>query len=300
MKTHTIRIGFIGLGLMGEPMARNLAAAGHALVVWNRSPEKCRPFQKLGCTVANSVADLFAQSDVVILMLASEQAIDLTLGRHSPHFQRMVRERLLINMGTTRPEYSRALGEDIERAGGSYVECPVSGSRKPAEARELVAMIAGSPDDVRFVKPIVRSMCNAIFECGAVPDALNMKLAVNLFLITMVAGLVESFHFAQSKGLNLEVFRAVLNAGPMASKVSTVKLDKLVGADFTPQAAIQDVLKNCGLVHEAARAAGAASPLLDVAHDLFRATQALGHGELDMVAVLKAVELLTESAQVPA
>lgn len=292
-----IRIGFIGLGLMGEAMATNLVRGGHSVVVWNRTSAKCKPIARLGCMVAASVEDLFTAADVVLLMLASEEAIDATLKLKSEASQRMVRHRLVVHMGTTRPEYSRALGQAIEQAGGSYVECPVSGSRKQAEAAELVAMIAGSHENIQFLKPIVRSMCGAIFECGQAPDALHMKLAVNLFLITMVTGLVESFHLARSLGLDLQTFRAVLDAGPMASKVSRIKLEKLVLDDFAAQAAVADVLKNCSLVHDCARAAGSASPLLDASYDLFWSTHRLGHGEQDMVAVLRAVEKLTAQAK---
>lgn len=290
-----IRVGFIGLGLMGEPMAHNLARRGHSMVVWNRSREKCKAFAKLGCMVANTVEDVFASADVVLLMLASEQAIDATLTRGSPQFRKMVRQRVVVHMGTTRPEYSRQLGKDIEAAGGSYVECPVSGSRKQAESAELVAMMAGHPRDLQFLRPIVQAMCGAIFNCAETPSALNMKLAVNLFLITMVTGLVESFHLARSLGLDLQTFKSVLDAGPMASKASRIKLEKLVASDFSPQAAIADVFKNCSLVHDSARASGAASPLLDACYALYGSTNRLGHGEEDMVAVLKAVEELTAS-----
>jgi 3-hydroxyisobutyrate dehydrogenase len=295
-----IRVGFIGLGLMGEAMATNLAHGGYSLVVWNRSAAKCRPFKKMGCMVAETVADVFAAADVVILMLASEEAIDSTLDRKSDAFKRMVRERLVVHMGTTRPDYSRELGQDVERAGGSYVECPVSGSRKQAESAELVAMIAGTCANIQFMKPIVRSMCAAVFECGIAPAALNMKLAVNLFLITMVTGLVESFHLARTLGLDLKTFKEVLDAGPMASKVSRIKLDKLMEQNFEPQAAIADVLKNCSLIHDCARAAGAASPLLDVSYDLFWSTRELGHGEQDMAAVLWGIGHLAREAATPA
>jgi 3-hydroxyisobutyrate dehydrogenase len=120
-----------------------------------------------------------------------------------------------------------------------------------------------------------------------------MKLAVNLFLITMVTGLTEAVHFAKQHGLDLERFMIALNTGPMASDVSRVKLAKLVAQNFDAQAAITDVLKNSQLVAEAARNAKIASPLLDVCFALYGETQALGLGQLDMVTVIRAIEQRT-------
>jgi 3-hydroxyisobutyrate dehydrogenase len=120
-----------------------------------------------------------------------------------------------------------------------------------------------------------------------------MKLAVNLFLLTMVTGLAEAVHFARCHGLDLALLRRVLDAGPMASSVSRVKAQKLVEGDFAPQAAVADALTNNQLVIDAARAARLASPLLDACLALYTETEALGHAREDMVAVLRALEART-------
>jgi 3-hydroxyisobutyrate dehydrogenase len=151
-------------------------------------------------------------------------------------------------------------------------------------------MLAGDPAATDAVAPLLAPMCREVVVCGPVPSALHMKLAVNLFLITMVTGLVESVHLAARLGLDPDTFRQVVDAGPMASTVSRGKLRKLADGDFAAQAAAADVLKNNRLVAEAARQAGAASPLLDVCHRLFAETVATGHGGEDMIAVLRAVE----------
>ena len=280
---------------MGEPMALNLVRAGSHLVVWNRSAAKCEALRAAGAAVADSPADVFARADVVILMLATDVAIDAVLSRGTSDFAARVSGRTIVHMGTTSPDYSRALEADIRGAGGAYVEAPVSGSRKPAEAGQLVAMLAGDPAAVETVRPALQPMCHEIFVCGPVPSGLLTKLAVNVFLITMVTGLAESFHFAEQHGLDVQQFRAVLDAGPMASAVSRVKLGKLASNDFSVQASIVDVLKNNRLVAEAARTAGIASPLLDVCHALYAETLALGQGQLDMAGVLRAIEARTRA-----
>ncbi len=283
-------IGFIGLGVMGRPMALNLVRSGVALCVWNRSPQGAEELRAAGAQVAASAEEVFRRAEIVILMLANEGAIDAVLGRGTPAFAARVAGRMLVPMGTTSPEYSRGLAADVRAAKGRYVEAPVSGSRKPAEAGQLVAMVAGDEADVAEVRRLVEPMCKESFACGAVPNALLMKLSVNLFLITMVAGLAEAAHFARANGVDMPLFRAVLDAGPMSSMVSRMKLPMLVDRQFPVQAAISDVLMNNRLVADAARRAGAATPLLDDCLGLFSEAEALGLGREDMAAVVQALE----------
>ncbi|GAA2542755.1 MULTISPECIES: NAD(P)-dependent oxidoreductase [Streptomyces] len=289
-------VGFIGLGVMGRPMALNLARAGTPLVVWNRTAARCAPLRDAGAEVAQSPAEVFDRAGTVFLMLADEAAIDTVLGRGTPEFAARVAGRTVVHMGTTSPEYSAGLEAALRAAGGAYAEVPVSGSRVPAEQGRLVAMLAGDAPAVAAVRPLLAPVCHETFDCGPVPNALLMKLSVNLFLITQVTGLTEAFHFADRHGLDRGRFLDVLDAGPMASAVSRMKAPKLLARDFAVQAAATDVLKNNRLIAEAARKAGVASPLLDVCHALFDETVTRGHGQEDMVAVLRALEARTDGA----
>ena len=287
-------LGFIGLGVMGQPMALNVARAGMALVVWNRSVDKSEPLRAAGASVAPSPAEVFRQARVVILMLVDGTAIDSVLGRGTPDFSANVARHTVVHMGTTSPDYSRGLEADIRAVGGSYVEAPVSGSRKPAEAGQLVAMLAGERATVEEVRPLLQPMCQKTIVCGPVPTGLLMKLSVNLFLNTMVTALAEAVHFADRHGLDMQQFLAVLDAGPMASNVSRVKAPKLVARDFAVQASSANLLENIRLIAAAARRSHLASPLLDVCHALYAETVALGHGQSDMVAVISAIEARTD------
>lgn len=297
MGGETAPVGFIGLGAMGEPMAMNLVKAGTPLLVWNRSPAKCAVLGDVGAEIAGDVADVFGRCAVVILMLADGAALDAVLGRGGPPFRERARGRTVVNMATVSPSYSTALEEDVRGAGGHYVEAPVSGSREPARAAQLVVMLAGEPAAVAEVRPLLAPMCRDTAVCGAVPNALVMKLAVNLFLITMVTGLAEAVHFAERQGLDLDQFVEVLDAGPMASAVSRVKAAKLVARDPAVQASITNVLENNRLIAVAAREAGISSPLLDVCHALYGETWAAGFGDTDMVAVIRAIEQRTAAAR---
>jgi 3-hydroxyisobutyrate dehydrogenase len=226
-------VGFLGLGIMGGPMALNLARAGTPLVVWNRTAAATAPPAAAGAEVAPSPAGVFARADVVLVALATEAAVDEVLQRGTRWFPAMVRDRTVVLMSTCSPAWSARLGADVAAAGGRYVEAPVSGSRGPAEAGQLVAMLAGDPADLDRVRPLLAPVCRQTVDCGPVPQGLQMKLAVNLFLITMVTGLAEAVHLAGRLGLDLDRMREVLDAGPMASAVSRGKTAKLLAGDWS-------------------------------------------------------------------
>jgi 3-hydroxyisobutyrate dehydrogenase len=292
-----VEVGFLGLGNMGLPIAQNMLRAGTDLVVWNRSERAGEALREMGARVAQTPRQVFADAEAVFLMLANGEVIDAVLERGTPHFGELVRGRTVVHMGTTAASYSLSLAADTTAAGGQYVEAPVSGSRVPAEAGQLVGMVAGPDDAVDLVLPLLEPVCSSVVRCGQVPRATQMKLAVNLFLITEIAGLVEAFHLAGRMGLDLELFRSVVDAGPMASPVSRLKLEKLVSGDFTVQASISDVFYNNRLIADAARGAFVSTPLLDACHRLFQDAERLGHGHQDMAAVLRAFQALSGTTE---
>ncbi|GJD66040.1 NAD(P)-dependent oxidoreductase [Methylobacterium frigidaeris] len=287
-------IGFIGLGVMGRPMALKLARAGTRLVVWNRSPASAEPLRAAGAAVAGSVEEVFARTRLVICMLVNEAALDAVLRRGTPAFAELVAGRLIVSMGSNAPDYSRGLAAEIAAAGGRYVEAPVSGSRKPAEAGQLVCMVGGEADAIAEVRPLLPAMCRDVVACGPVGNALLMKLAVNLFLTTMLAGLAEAVHFADRQGLDLATLEAAIDSGPMSCDFTRVKLPKFIARDFSVQAATEDAFNSTRLIADAARAAGLASPMLDLAGALYGESIGLGNGRLDMATVLHAIEHRTE------
>lgn len=283
-------ISFIGLGVMGLPMARNLAAAGLKLRVWTRSPEKYRALAASHVTPVASASEALCAVEVAIIMLVNSEAIDAVLGRGTGDFAVNVRGRTIVSMSSVSPDYSCGLAREIRDAGGRYVEAPVSGSRKPAEDAELVCMAGGDPADIARVSPILRHMCREVIDCGPVGNALGMKLAVNLYLNTMLAGLTEAVHFAGESGLPLTKFQQAIDAGPMACDVTRVKLPKLIERDFSVQAAVSDAFASTRLIAEAARKAKIATPLLDLSSTLYGRAVEIGDPRSDMVSVIRAIE----------
>jgi 3-hydroxyisobutyrate dehydrogenase len=285
------RVGFLGLGVMGQPMALNLARSGTELVVWNRTRARTDALGTAGATVVSTPAEVFSAAGTVVVMLYDESAVDAVLERGGPGFASMVRDRTVVVMGTNSPAYSVGLEADLVAAGATYVEAPVSGSRGPAETGQLVAMLAGrDPEVLSRVRSSIDPMIAHAVVCGPVPAALTTKIAVNAYMITMVTGLVEAVHLADRGGLDRRVLAEALLGGPLVSPLLRGKLDKLLADDYGVQAAAADVAKNTGLVVATARSAGAATPLAVVCDELFGAAVSLGHGSADLIAVLRVLE----------
>lgn len=283
-----VRVGFVGLGLMGEPMAHNLARAGVAPLVWNRTASKAARVRAAGARVAATPEEVFGGCDVIVEMLADESAIDAVFGKCLHSKRRNLAGRTVIHMSTTSPDFSVQLRDTVARAGGSYVEAPVSGSRIPAERAQLVTMVAGDPAVIEQVRPVLTTMCHTMVVCGAVPVASQMKLVVNTFLVTMVTGLAETVALAAAHQLPAEALSAIIDAGPMSSDASRTKLAKLLSGNLEPQAAVTHVLDNCRLAVEST--ARPVTPLMGLCRELYSETVELGYGAADMVSVIKAIE----------
>jgi len=214
--------------------------------------------------------------------------IDEVLGRDQHEFAVDVAGKLVVNMGTVAPSYSRALHDDLVAAGARFVEAPVSGSKGPAQAGELVGMLAGDPVSVDQVEELLDPLTSSVVRCGQVPLALETKLAVNAYLITMVTGLAEAFAYGERRGVDPLLLRQILDAGPMASTVSRGKLAKLLADDLSAQASIRDVRYNTRLILDEASGTSAATPLLSSCEALLAESELLGLGTADMIAVIDA------------
>jgi len=285
-----MRVGFAGLGLMGFPMAANLLRAGFEVAAYNRSAGPRDALKLLGGQTFERAPDLFEIADCVILMLADDRATDAVLGRGSPEFQRRVEGRLIVNMGTHAPAWSKALEEDLIAAGARFVEAPVSGSRGPAEAGKLVAMVAGDERGIEELEPLFAQLCRQVVCTGAVPSATACKMSVNLYLIASVAALAEAARMASELGVEPTAFAQVMVEGPLGSEVVRAKLAKMMSGDFAAQAAIRDVCKNAALVSATAAGIGLDAGLLASARQRFEAVLRSGGAELDMAAVITSFE----------
>lgn len=281
------RVGLAGIGTMGLPIARRLLAGGIDLGVWNRSPAPLDALADAGARAADSFAALVGDHDIVLLMLFDEAAADAVLQRAGDRLGVDVAGKLIVQMATTSLDHSRALQRAVEVGGGRYVEAPISGSRIPAERGELVAMMAGAADDKATLAALFAQFTSVVVDCGAVPQALAMKLASNLLLGPIMVGLVDATAFARRADLDMDVFADVLLGGQMASPIIRTKLAKLLADDHSPHAAIGNVIISAGTALDAATALGLDRTLLSACLDRFVAAADAGLANEDVTALEK-------------
>ncbi len=283
------RIGFIGLGVMGEPIALNLVKAGESLIVWNRSTSSQDRLRIAGAEVARTVDEVFEKADTVIFMLVDKNALDAVLDRGGRMYG-LVKDRIVISMSTVPPAYSQALAGEIEEAGGMYVEAPVSGSRKAAEMGELVVMLGGAAGAKDRATSILRSASRKVIDCGPAGAGLSTKLSVNLLVNTMLVSMAEATLFAKAIGIDLALYAEAIEAGPMSCPYAKTKLPKLIERNFSVQATASEALQVTNLITDEARRLEVPTPLLDLSCELYRKAVEMGHGREDMASVLLAVE----------
>ena len=235
------RIGLIGIGTMGLPMAMNMARAGLELMVYNRTSNKAGPALEAGALEADSPKALFRWADTVIMMLSGPSAIDEVLGPVLHNQAKELKGKCVVNMGTNPPDFSRKAATYLDKAGVLFVDAPVSGTKVQAEEGSLLIMASGPDRALDQLESIFEAVGNKVVRCGAVPNACLMKLAVNIVLCASIAGLVEGAHFAEKSGLNAETFFQLILGGPLRNDMFAIKAQKIMEQDFSPQASIGTV-----------------------------------------------------------
>lgn len=278
-----MRVGFLGLGFMGTPMACNLACS-FPLTVWNRSASRYPALEKLGASIAKSPSNVLEQSDVTFTMLFNGPAIDSII---DDKFLRAVQGKTIVNTSSVPVEFSQSFAQRVHQAGGNFIEMPVSGSKIPAEQGQLVGMISGDPEVAERIRAVFEPITCAAIYCGPIGSGLRMKYAVNSLLISLTVGLAESMNLARAQGLDLQAFGKVLEACPMASNYSKIKVKKMLDEDWSAQATIKDCYNSTQLIQSAAEDAKTQAPFIHLCGALYGQAKELGLGEEDMIAITK-------------
>lgn len=284
-----MNFGLIGVGVMGEPMAKNLKKAGHSVTVYNRTPGRCDALRPLGIEVADSPTQVFEASEAVVIMVPSHLEVDQVLERSSQgEIAAPVKGLAVILMATVAPAYSMALGASLAAVGARYIEAPVSGSKQPAETGQLVILAsAGEQKYIDDVQPLFDAIGKKTVRCGPVPTAMRMKLANQLLLIACFEAISEATHFAAEIGLDVQQFLDMAQAGPLANDVLRSKVAKLVADDFSQQAPIRHVAKDIGLVCDEAEQRGVWLPIASANRALFSEAMRTGQSQDDAIGIIK-------------
>lgn len=290
------KIGFVGMGLMGVPMALNLLKAGFEVMVFNRSPEKTAVPARAGALVAASLPELAAWADGVVLMLTGPEAVENCVFGDQGLVPGVSPGKTLVNMGTVPPAFSRGLAARLGALRVGFLDAPVSGSKKPAEEGSLVILAGGEAALVDAWEPALLAMGKKVVRCGPAGAGSAMKLTANLLVAVMTEGLAEAVNFGASCGLAPATVMEALCAGPMANLLLNLKADMMITDEFPAQFALKHMLKDLRFVLATADATGAAVPAATTAFQLYRQAAGKGLGEKDYAAVKAVLADMSQEA----
>jgi len=257
----TQRIGFIGLGIMGQAMAANILKKGHALTVYNRTPDKAAGLCEAGAAVAATPAELADSSDIVILMLTGQEAVDAVLHGDAGLLAGDCRGKTVINMSTVPSGCSKDWATQLAEHGITLIDAPVSGSRIPAEQGALVILAGGPEDAIRAQEPLLLCMGKKVIYCGESGSGSSMKLAINLLLGIMMEGMAEAVHLAERSGLEVETLLDAVASGPLACTLFQLKENMFKTNTYPPQFPFRHMAKDMQFVVAAAEENDARLPL---------------------------------------
>lgn len=272
------KVGFIGLGNMGYPMAKNLERAGFPLSVYNRTVARASAFVAQS-TVSPNVETLVRKNDVIFTMLTNDEAVAAIYGII---LQQEIAGKLFVDMSTISQKRSQELAKALRSKGAAFVDAPVAGSTVPAAEGTLIIIAGGEAVDIARAKPYFEKMGKLTKHVGANGQGIAAKLAINYFLSTLYQGLAETVLFSESLGIARKDMLEIINESASGSGATKVKTPLLVNEDYKPAFALDLMLKDVLLAQEA----GADYPLTKPLIETYSTAQKEGLGEQDVIAVI--------------
>jgi len=280
MKTENV--GFIGLGNMGNPMAKNLEKAGFPLAVYNRNIAKTRDFAAQS-TVYSEVTDLIGASDVVFTMLTNDDAVEEV---YSKILEQPISGKLFVDMSTIAQDVSINLANKLKSKGATFLDAPVAGSTKPAAEGTLIIMVGGEQTDLERARPYLEKMGKSIKHLGENGKGIAAKLAINYFLSIIYQGLAETILFSDQLGIERSEMLEIINDSASGSGATKVKTPLLVEGNYTAAFALDLMLKDIRLAQQA----GATYPLLGTLLDTYQKAHENGLGQLDVIGIIESIK----------
>ncbi|HEY0498707.1 MAG TPA: NAD(P)-dependent oxidoreductase [Kutzneria sp.] len=284
------KIGFIGLGIMGSPMAGHLVAAGHTVTGFDLSEPALAKLVEDGGQRAGDVAEAIAGAEVVITMLPQDEHVEAVT---SEVIAAGGDGLLLIDMSTIRPETSKNVAESAAAKGIRVLDAPVSGGETGAKNAALSIMVGGTAEDFAEALPLFEALGKTIVHVGPHGAGQVVKAANQLVVGGTYALVAEAIVLLEAAGVDAKAGMDVLAGGLAASRILDLKRDSMIARDFRPGFRIDLHHKDMGIVQAAARQAGVSLPMAGLTAQLIAAARAMGHGSLDHSALLKVVETLS-------
>lgn len=286
-------IGFIGLGIMGNPMACHLAHAGHTVTGYNRSPGRAAALIDAGGAEADSIAEAVKDADVVAVMVPDSPDVRDVLLSDGGVFAHAQPATLVIDFSSIRPDVTTQLAEEATQRGLRLIDAPVSGGEPGAKNASLSIMVGATDDDFAAAKPFLEIVGKTIVHVGLNGAGQTVKAANQLIVAGNIQLLAEAIAFLHAYGVDLNAAVEVLGGGLAGSAVLNQKAPKMLARNFDPGFRIELHHKDMGIVTSAAREAGVVIPLGAVVAQLMASALANGDGSLDHSGLLRGVERLS-------
>lgn len=286
-------IGFIGLGIMGAPMAANLVRAGHEVVGFNRSAGAMERLERDGGRRAGSVAEAVSGADVVITMLPDSPDVEAVALGTGGVIENAAPDALYIDMSTVRPQTARRLAEAGAAKGVRVLDAPVSGGEPGAIAGKLSIMVGGAEKDFAAARPVFEVLGATVTHVGPAGAGQLVKAANQLVVGGTYALVAEALVLLEASGVDGAAGLDVLAGGLAGSRVLDLKREAMVAREFTPGFRIDLHHKDMGIAVAAARDADVSLPMTGLVAQLLAAARAQGYGSLDHSALLKVIENLS-------
>jgi 2-hydroxy-3-oxopropionate reductase len=284
------KVGFVGLGIMGAAMAKNLLGAGHDLVVHNRTKEKAEALGALGSEVSDSPGEVAQKSGVVITMLPGPPEVRQVVAGEGGLLDSAQEGSLLVDMSTSSPALARELHRAAKERGVGTLDAPVSGGDVGATEGTLSIMVGGDEEDFRRALPLFEAMGGTVVHVGEAGTGQTVKACNQIVVALVIEAVSEALVLASRSGADPERVVDALSGGLAASKVLEVKGGKLLSHDFSPGGKAEYHRKDLGIALAAARDHGAALPATAIVDQMFGALIAKGRDGWDHSALVTLVE----------
>jgi len=272
------KIGFIGLGNMGHPMAKNLEKAGFQLSVYNRSAEKTTDFEEKS-SVCTQIKDLVQNSDIIFTMLTNDNAVKAVYEEILPLD---IQGKLFVDMSTISPETSKETAAALKIKEASFIDAPVAGSTMPAKEGTLIIMAGGEEKDIKRAMPYLLKMGKSVKHLGENGKGIAGKLSVNYFLSAIYQGLAETVLLAGKLGIERSDMLEIINESASGSGATKVKTPLLIADEYAPAFALDLMLKDILL----AKNAGADFPLSEPLIQTYQNAHDKGFGQGDVIGII--------------
>jgi 3-hydroxyisobutyrate dehydrogenase-like beta-hydroxyacid dehydrogenase len=278
------QIGFIGLGLMGSQLVRRLDSFGWHIRAWNRSPKPADEINKWGIAISPSVADLVADSDVILSSLANDAAVRSVYLDKGGVFSSVQSGTVILEMSTISPELSRNLHREARTKGVNFLDVAISGSTPAVEAGTVTLLGGGDPNTFEQCVPIFESIARQWFLIGPGSSGVQMKLVVNLLLGLDMQAIAEAVSLGEHLEIDRNVLLEVLSKTAVIAPAMAGKFRKIKDNDYSPEFPLRLMSKDMDLVMDAARASGANLPAAAVAQSVL-ASNVPASGDQDLAAI---------------